>query len=183
MQDPAQIFQIFNRTGIAIKKTALATLILLAMLSMNAFADGASYNGFSVGYARSTMNGKSNSSSSLAILRSVRPNENYGYEMQFGLLGNSGPFTSNASLDLSAIGLVPLRDKGLKLYGKAGLIDVYSRGPPGTANNLGLTYGVGFEYPGDEGIIRLGFQHFNVGNSTLSPSLSANLFSLTLLLK
>jgi hypothetical protein len=166
------------------KKIALATLVSLGMLSMNAFADSDAYNGLSLDYIRSTQNGmKNNDSSALTILRSVRPNEHYGYEMQFGLFGNSGPFTSNAFVDLSAIGFVPLSDRGLKLYGKAGLVDVYSRGSPGTANNLGLTYGAGFEFPLDNGAIRVGFQHFNVGNSTLSPSLSTNLIGLTILLK
>jgi hypothetical protein len=165
------------------KKIALAALVPLGMLSMNAFADSDAYNGFSVGYVRSTQNGMHNSSSVVTIMRSVRPKERYGYEMQFGLFGNSGPFTSNAFVDLSAIGFVPLGDRGLKLYGKAGLADDYSRGPPGAANNLGLTYGVGFEYPREDGFVRVGFQHFNVGNNTLSPSLSANLFSLTILLK
>ena len=161
------------------KKIALATLVSLGMLSMNAFADGDAYNGLSLDYVRSTQN----DSSALTILKSVRPNEHYGYEMQFGLFGNSGPFTSNAFVDLSAIGFVPLSDRGLKLYGKAGLVDVYSRGSLGTANNLGLTYGAGFEFPLDNGAIRVGFQHFNVGNSTLSPSLSTNLIGLTILLQ
>jgi hypothetical protein len=161
------------------KKIALATLVSLGMLSMNAFADGDAYNGLSLDYVRSTQN----DSSALTILKSVRPNEHYGYEMQFGLFGNSGPFTSNAFVDLSAIGFVPLSDRGLKLYGKAGLVDVYSRGSLGTANNLGLTYGAGFEFPLDNGAIRVGFQHFNVGNNTLSPSLSTNLIGLTILLK
>lgn len=165
------------------KKIALAALALLGMLSMNAFADGYAYNGFSVHYVHSTQNGVSNSSSAVAYVRSVRPNEHYGYEMQLGLIGKSGPFTSSTSVDLSAIGLVPLGGKGLKLYGKAGLVDVYSRGSSGAANNLGLTYGAGFEFPGKDGLIRVGIQHFNVGNNTLSPSLSANLIGLTLLLK
>ena len=168
--------------GIGMKKIALATLVSLGMLSMNAFADSDAYNGFSLAYVQSRNNGLTDSTSGLGILRSVRLNEHYGYEMQFGLFGNSGPFTSNAFVDLSAIGFVPLSDRGLKLYGKAGLVDVYSRGS-GTANNLGLTYGAGFEFPLDNGAIRVGFQHFNVGNSTLSPSLSTNLIGLTILLQ
>lgn len=165
------------------RKTALAALVTLGMSSMNAFADEDAYNGFSVGYVRSTQDGMHNSTSVFTIMRSVRLHERYGYEMQFGLFGKSGPFTSGGFVDLSAIGLLPLGDKGLQLYGRAGLVDVYAQGPPGGANNLGLTYGAGFEYPRENGLVRLGFQHFNVGNNTLSPSLSANLFSLTLLLK
>lgn len=165
------------------RKTALAALVSLGMLSMNAFADDDVYNGFSVGYVRSTQDGMHNSTSVFSIMRSVRLHEHYGYEMQFGLLGKSGPYTSGGFVDLSTIGLLPLGDKGLKLYGRAGLVDVYAQGPTGSANNLGLTYGAGFEYPRENGLVRVGFQHFNVGNNTLSPSLSANLFSLTLLLQ
>lgn len=169
------------------KTISLAALLSLGLLSMNAFADAEdadTYNGFSLDLVHSTQNGGSNSASGLAIIRSVRPSEHYGYEMQFGLFGNSGPFTSSAFVDLSPIGFVPLGNRGLKLYGKAGLADVYSRGS-GTANNLGLTYGVGVEFPRDQGqgIVRIGFQHLNVGNNTLSPSLNTNLIGLTLLLK
>lgn len=166
------------------KTISLAALLSLGLLSMNAFADADTYNGFSLDFVHSTQNGGSNSASGLGIIRSVRPSEHYGYEMQFGLFGNSGPFTSSAFVDLSAIGFVPLGNRGLKLYGKAGLADVYSRGS-GTANNLGLTYGVGVEFPRDqeEGVVRIGFQHLNVGNNTLSPSLNTNLIGLTLLLK
>lgn len=167
------------------KKSALATLVTLvtlSLLSMNVLADSETNNGFSLGYARSTQNGVNNSSSALAIMRSVRPNEHYGYEMQFGIIGSSGPFTSNTFVDLSVIGVVPLNNNGLKLYGKAGIADVYSKGMLGNANNLGLTYGAGIEYPRENGIIRIGFQHLNVGNNTLSPSLSSTLIGLSLLL-
>lgn len=164
------------------KNIALAMCVMLGWISMNAFADGDAYNGFSLDYVRSTQNGVNDSSSAAAILRSVRPNEHYGYEMQFGLIGKSGPFTSSTSLDFCAIGVVPLNNRGLKLYGKAGLADVYSRGLPGRANNLGLTYGAGFEFFREKDIVRVGFQHFNVGNNTLSPSLGTYLIGLTLLL-
>lgn len=164
------------------KNITLTTLVSLCLLSMNAFADSDAYNGFSLGYVSSTQNGVNNSSSAVAIMRSVRPNEHYGYEMQFGIIGNSGPFTSNTFVDLSAIGIMPLNKKGLKLYGKAGFADVYSKGLLGNANNLSLTYGAGIEFPRENGIIRVGFQRFNVGNNTLSPSLSATLIGLTLLL-
>ncbi|MEO8332915.1 MAG: hypothetical protein ABI479_10825 [Gallionella sp.] len=165
------------------KKIALATLASLGMLSMNAYADFDAYNGFTLAYVQSTQNGTNNSSTAVTIMRSVRTHERFGYEMQFGLFGESGPFTSNGFVDLAALGLLPLSDRGLKLYGRIGLNDVYSRGSLGSANNIGLTYGAGFEYPRENGLVRVGFQHFKVGNGTLSPSLSANLFTLTLLLK
>ena len=152
------------------KKVALAILISLGMSSINAFAEADIYNGFSLGYVQSTMNGLTDSTSAVDILRSVRLNEHYGYEMQFGLFGDIGPYSSNAFVELSAIGFVPLRDSGFKLYGKAGMADVYSRGSSGKANNLGLTYGAGVEFPRDIGKVRVGFQHLTVGNGTLSPS-------------
>ena len=165
------------------KKIALATLVSLGMLSMNAFADSDAYNGFSLAYVQSRNNGLTDSTSGLGILRSVRLNEHYGYEMQFGLFGNIGPYTSNGFVELSAIGFVPLGDRDLKLYGKAGLADVYSRGSSETANKLGLTYGAGVEFPRDIGKVRVGFQQITVGKGTLSPSRSTYLIGLTLFLK
>jgi opacity protein-like surface antigen len=168
--------------GIDMKKIALVTLVSLGMLSMNAFADSDAYNGFSLAYVQSRNNGLTDSTSGLGILRSVRLNEHYGYEMQFGLFGNIGPYTSNGFVELSAIGFVPLSDRDLKLYGKAGLADVYSRGSE-TANKLGLTYGAGIEFPRDIGKVRVGFQQITVGKGTLSPSRSTYLIGLTLFLK
>jgi hypothetical protein len=102
--------------------------------------------------------------------------------MQFGLLGDTGPYNSSTFVDISAIGFVPVSDSKFKLYGKAGLADVYSRGSVGTVNILGLTYGAGVEFSRESGDIRVGFQHLNVGNGTLSPSKGTFLFGLTLLL-
>ena len=81
------------------KKISLATLVSLGMLSMNAFADKDTYNGFTLAYVQSSQNGVSDSTSAVAILRSVRINENYGYEMQFGLFGNIGSYTRTVSLN------------------------------------------------------------------------------------
>jgi hypothetical protein len=164
-------------------KTTLATLVSLGMLSANAFADSDIYNGFTLAYVQSSQNGVSDSTSAFAILRSVRLNERYGYEMQFGLFGNIGSYSTNGFVDVSAMGLVPLSENGLKLYGKAGLADVYSRGSSGAANNFGLTYGAGIEFPREIGKVRVGFQHVTVGNGTLSPRHSTFLFGLTLFLK
>lgn len=165
------------------KRVALATLVALGMLSMNAFAEQEAYNGFSLGYVQSSLNGVSDSTSEFAIMRSVRTSERYGYEMQFGLFGNIGPYSSSGFLDLSAIGFIPLGNKGFKLYGKAGVADVYSKGSPENANNLGLTYGAGVEFPRDIGIIRVGLQHLIVGNGTLTPKRGTYVLRLTLLLK
>ena len=165
------------------KKIALAILVSLGTISMSAFADGDAYNGFSVYFGRSTLPGEKSVSTGLAVMRSSRSTEYYGYEMQAGLFDNSGPFTSNVFVELSAIGLMPLSDTGYKLYGKAGLADVYSRGSSETANKLGLAYGAGVEFTRDVGIIRVGLQHFNLGSNTLASSLGTNLIGLTLLLK
>jgi opacity protein-like surface antigen len=164
------------------------TLVLLAWfgigMTMNAVAgEGSVFSGFSLDSAQSTENGVKNSSFGFTGLASFRPNEYYGVELQGGYLGKSGPFTTNVEVDLSAVGLLPLGDSGFKLYGKAGVADVYSSLSAVTANNLGLTYGAGVEFQRNKGAIRLGFQHFNVGNNTLSPSLSTNLIGITFMSK
>ena len=153
------------------------------MFSMNAIADSDTYNGFTLDYVQSGQNGKYDSTSGVAILRSVRLTERYGYEMQFGLFGTIGPYSTNGFIDLSAIGLLPLNETGFKLYGKAGLADVYSRGSLGGANNFGLTYGAGVEFKRDIGKVRLGLQRVTVGNGTMPPLHRTYLFALTLFLK
>lgn len=165
------------------KKLSLVTLVTLGMFSMNAFADSDTYNGFTLAYVQSSQNGVSDSTSAVAILRSVRLTERYGYEMQFGLFGNVGSYSTSGFVDLSAIGLLPLSEEGFNLYGKAGLADVYSSGLAGKANNFGLTYGAGVEFERDIGKVRVGFQHVTVGNGTLSPPHSTFLYGLTLFLK
>lgn len=165
------------------KKISFAVLVASAMLSMNAFADSDAYNGFSLAYVQSSQNGVSDSTTGVAIMRSVRSTERYGYEMQFGFFGKVGSYTSNGFVDLSGLGVLPLGGSNYKLYGKAGLADVYSRGDFGSANHFGLTYGLGIETRRDIGKIRVGFQHINVGNGTLSPVHSTSIFALTLFLK
>lgn len=165
------------------KKLSLVTFAALGMFSMNAFAEGEKYNGASLQYVQSSQNGVSDSTTGVSILRSVRLNGHYGYEMQFGLFGNIGSYSTNGFADLSAIGLLPLSESGFNLYGKAGLADVYSRGSSGSANNFGLTYGAGFEFKRDIGKVRVGFQHLTVGNGTSSPRHSTFLLGLTLFLQ
>jgi opacity protein-like surface antigen len=172
-----------SHAGVEMKKISLITLAALGMFSMNAFADRDTYNGFTLAYVQSSQNGVSDSTSAVAILRSVRLTERYGYEMQFGLFGNIGSYSTNGFVDLSAIGLLPLSEGGFNLYGKAGLADVYSSGSSGKANNFGLTYGAGVEFKRDIGKVRLGFQRVDVGNGTLSPTHRTFLFGLTLFLQ
>ena len=172
-----------RHAGVEMKKISLVTLAALGMFSMNAFADSDTYNGFTLAYVQSSQNGVSDSTTGITILRSKRLNVHYGYEMQFGLFGNIGSYSTNGFVDLSALGLLPLGESGFNLYGKAGLADVYSRGSSGAANNIGLTYGAGFEFKRDIGKVRVGFQHLNVGNGTLSPRHSTFMFGLTLFLQ
>ncbi len=163
------------------KNISFAVLVASAMLSMNAFADDRDpFYGFTLAYVQSSQNGKSDSTSEVAISRAVRLTERYGYEMQFGLFGTIGPYTTSGFVDLTAIGLLPLGESGYTLYGSAGLADVYSRGTSGSANHFAPTYGVGVEFQRSMGVIRVGFQHIDVGNGTLTPVHRTSLFALTL---
>lgn len=165
------------------KKIVLAALLSLGMSSMSVLADGDEYKGFSVNFGRSTQPSEKNISTGVTVMLSRRPNAYYGYEMQVDLFGNTGPFTKNGAVGVSAIGFVPLSNSRFTLYGKVGVADVYSTGSSETANKLGLMYGAGVEFPREVGIIRVGLQHFTLGSSTLSPSLSTNQIGLTLLIK
>jgi hypothetical protein len=162
------------------KKVALVLLACFGIgMAMNAVAAD-DYTGFSLDAVHSSENGVNNSSAGFTGLFSARPNEYYGYEVQGGIFGKVGPFSSNGEIDFSVAGFLPLGGSGFNLYGKAGVDDFYSSE---NANNQGLTYGASVEYQRGKGAIRLGFQHFNVGNNTLSPSLSTNLNGVTFLVK
>lgn len=159
----------------------LTVAVLLCLAAVDAMADGV-YTGLSLDSAQSTQNGVKNSSFGLTGLISLRPSDYYGYELQAGYFGKAGPFNSNTELDGAAAGFLPLGESGFSLYGKAGLAWVYSSAGAGmTASKFGVTYGAGIEYHRNTGAIRLGFQHFNVGNDTLAPSLSTNLIGITFL--
>jgi hypothetical protein len=158
-------------------------LIMLACFSFGTAMEASAlddYVGFSLYSVKSSESGVNNTAAGFTGMISARPNEYYGYEVQGGVLGKIGPFSSSGEADFSIAGFLPLGGSGINLYGKAGLDDVYSSG---NVNNEGLTYGAGVEYQGGKDIVRLGFQHFNVGNSTLSPSLSTNLIGVTFLFK
>ena len=158
-------------------------LVILACFSFG-LTMGASalddYVGFSLYSVKSSESGASNTSAGFTGMISARPNEYYGYEVQGGILGKIGPFSSSGEADFSIAGFLPLGGSGINLYGKAGVDDVYSSQ---NVNNQGLTYGAGVEYQGGKGIVRLGFQHFNVGNNTPPRSLSTNLIGVTYLFK
>jgi hypothetical protein len=161
------------------RKLTLALLASLGMCSTGAFADGVAYSGFALYFGRSTQPGEQSVASGLGIVRTRRLSEYYGYEMQIGMFDNSGPYTANTFAELSAIGIMPLGGSGYKLYGKLGIADVYSTGSVEAANKLGPTYGAGVEFVREVGIIRVGIQHFNLGNT---PSLRTNMIGLSLFL-
>ena len=162
------------------KKIALIILACFSIgMTMNAVALE-DYVGFSLDAAKSSENGVNNSSAGFTGMISARPNEYYGYEVQGGIFGKIGPFSSNGEADFSIAGFLPLGDSGINLYGKAGVDAIYSSG---NVFNTGLTYGAGVEYQRGKGAVRLGFQHFNVGNNTVSPSLSTKLIGVTFLVK
>lgn len=166
------------------KKIAIAMVLVALSISPDASADGALFEGFSLASAQSAQDGVKSSGTGFTGVLSLRPNQYYGYELQGGLFSRSGPFDSNVEVDVSVAGLLPLGDSGLKLYGKAGVADVYSSTSNNvTANTLGVTYGAGVEYQRNKTAIRVGFQHFNVGNNTLSPALSTNLVGVTILVQ
>lgn len=159
------------------KKLASAVLFTLC-LSSSVFAQEI-FDGGTLGAAQSTQNGASNSSYAFSGFVSVRPSAFYGYEFQGGLFGTSGPFTNSAFVDATVVGFLPLGESGFQLYGKAGVADVYSMLSNVSANNIGLTYGGGIEFKRNKGAFRLGLQHYNVGNDSLSPSLSTNLIGIS----
>ena len=138
------------------------------------------YIGFSLNAAKSSENGIDNSSGGIAAMISARPNQYYGYEVQAGMFGRAGPFSSNGEADFSVAGFLPLADSGIDVYGKVGVDSVYSTG---NLFKTGFTYGAGVEYLRGKGGVRFGFQHFDVGNATQSPSLSTRLIGMTFMLK
>lgn len=165
------------------KKTVLVLLACFGIgMTMNAFAVD-TYVGISLDAVQSRYKGTNNSSAGFTGLFSVRLNEHYGYELQGGIFGKVGPFSHNGEIDLSIVGFLPLDERSLYLYGKAGVNDFFSSSSGVNVDNPGLTYGAGVEYRHSKGAVRLGFQHFNVGNNIVSPHLSANLIGVTFLFK
>jgi hypothetical protein len=159
------------------KKVALAILACFSMgMTMNAAALE-DYVGFSLGSVKSSDNGENYSSAAVTSIISARPNKFYGWEVQGGLLGKIGPYSATGEVDFAVTGILPLGNSGINLYGKAGVDALYSSGK---IFNTDLTYGAGVEYQGSKSIVRLGYQHFNVGDT---PSLSAELIGITYMVK
>ena len=160
-------------------KIAIAALMTLGF-AINAIAEE-SLSGGSLVSAQSRQNGVQNSALGFTVIASIRPTEYYGYEFQLGMFGESGPFKESALIDGAVVGMFPLGDSGFKLYGKAGVADVFSQSFRVSANNLGFTYGAGVEFKKNKTALRIGFQHYTVGNDSLSPSLSTNLIGIAIM--
>jgi hypothetical protein len=159
------------------KKIALVILACCSIgMTMNAVALE-DYVGISLDAIKSSENGVNNSSAGFTGMISARPENYYGYEVQGGILGKIGQFSSSGEADFSMAGFLPLGNSGINLYGKAGVDAIYSSG---NVFNTGLTYGAGIEYQRGKIAARLGFQHFNVGKS---PSLSTKLIGFSFLVK
>src|SRR5450759_2241626 len=159
------------------KKVVLVILACCSIgMTMNAVALE-DYVGISLDAAKSSENGVNNSSAGFTGMISARPNDYYGYEVQGGILGKIGQFSSNAEVDFSMAGFLPLDNSGINLYGKAGVDAIYSSG---NVFNTGLTYDAGVEYQPGNGAIRLGFQRLEVGKSR---SLRTKLMGVTFLVK
>jgi hypothetical protein len=140
----------------------IATLIVLAWFSfgttMNAIALE-DFVGFSLNAAKTSESGVDNTAAGITTLISARPNKYYGWEVQGGILGNTGAYTVSGEADFCIAGFVPLGKSNINLYGKAGGVATYSSGG---VYNSGLTYGAGVEYLGGKGVFRLGFQNLDV---------------------
>jgi opacity protein-like surface antigen len=159
------------------KKAVLAVLACFGIgVAMNAVALE-DYVGVTLDAVRSSENGVNDTSAGFTGMISARPNRYYGYEVQGGVFGRIGPHSANGEADFALAGFLPLAGSGINLYGKAGVDTVYSSG---NVFNTGLTYGAGVEYQRGKGVLRLGYQHFNAGQS---PSFGARLVGITFLVK
>jgi hypothetical protein len=159
------------------KNVVLAILACYGIgMTMNALALE-DYVGFSLGAVKSSENGQDNSSAGFTVMISARPNEYYGYEVQGGIFGETGKYSVSGEMDYSMAAYLPLGSSGINLYGKVGADGIYSSG---NVSSTGWTYGAGVEYLRGKGIVRLGFQHFDLGKN---PSLSTKLVGVTFLVR
>jgi opacity protein-like surface antigen len=159
------------------KKVVLVILACCGIgMTMNALALE-DYVGFSLDAVKSSENGENNSSAGFTVMISARPNEYYGSEVQGGIFGETGKYSVSCEMDYSMAVYLPLGSSGINLYGKAGADGIYSSG---NVSSTGWTYGAGVEYQHGKGIVRLGFQHFDLGKN---PSLSTKLVGVTFMFK
>jgi len=161
------------------KKIAFSTIVTIC-LSTHVFAEEL-LNGFSLSAAQSTQNGTNNDSYGISGLASIRPNAYYATEFQIGLLGKTGQFDRSILIDGAVTGLLPLGKSGFNLFIKGGGAIIYSFEPNNLVYVLSPTYGAGIEYKGKHKAIRLGYQHYDVGNISLSHPVSTHLIGISLL--
>ena len=161
-------------------KKLIFSALITTFLNINVFADE-QFDGLSLSSAQSTQGGVDNYSLGLSGLVSMRTTSYFGTDFQLGIFGQSGQFDYSALLDGTAVAYLPLGSKDFNLYGKAGLAIIYSFESNSTAKILAPTYGAGIEYKWQKRAVRLSFQHYKVGNVSLSPSLSTNQVGISLL--
>lgn len=154
--------------------------LLSAFMTISSFADEL-FDGLSLSSARSTQGGIDNYSLGLSGLVSMRPTSYLGTDFQIGIFGQSGQLNYSALLDGAAVVYLPLGSKNVNLYGKAGFAIIYSFESNNSVKNLTPTYGAGIEYKWGKKAVRLSIQHYDVGNISISPSISANLMGISLL--
>jgi hypothetical protein len=167
------------RTQPAISRLAFAAALAL-FCNNNIVAEELLY-GPTLSSAQSAQGGENSFSTALSALVSIRPSPYYGTDFQLGAFGQSGPFDYSLWLDGAAVAYLPLGRSGINLYAKAGLANIYSFTSNGSASTLAPTYGTGIEFKGTNNAVRLSFQHYNVGNTSLSPALSSNLVGISYL--
>ena len=156
--------------------SVLATLLLCANLHAEELL-----NGFTLSAAQSTQSGVNNDSYGISGLASIRPNAYYATEFQIGLLGKTGQFDRSILIEGAPTGLLPLGKSGFNLFAKGGLAIIYSFEPNNLANVISPTYGAGIEYKGKLKAFRLGYQHYDVGNTSLSHPVSTHLIGISFL--
>lgn len=173
------VLLVYRRMQTTLKKLPLAAM--LAIFCNNNILAEELLDGLTLSSAQSAQGGDNSYSTGLSGLVSMRPSPYYGTDFQLGVFGKSGPFDYSICLDGAAVAYLPAGSSGINLYAKAGLANIYSFTSNGTASNLAPTYGAGVEIKGKTNAVRLGFQHYNVGNASLNPSLSSNLIGISYL--
>ena len=166
-------------TQFEMKKLIFSTIVTI-FLSTTALAEEL-LNGITLSAAQSTQAGSNNDSYGLNGLASIRTNSYYATEFQLGLIGKTGQFDRSVLLDGTAVGFLPLGNSGTSLFGKAGFAIIYSVEPNNLVYVFSPTYGAGIEIKDKSKAYRLVYQHYDVGNTSLSHPVSTNLIGISLM--
>jgi len=159
------------------KKAALAIIACFSIGTANIAVALEDYVGFSLDAVKTSENGVDHSAAGVTAIISARPNKFYGWEVQGGILGKTGPYSASGEADFCIAGFVPLGRSNINLFAKAGGAATFSSGG---VYSSGWTYGAGVEYLNGKNVFRLGFQNLDVGKS---PSLSTKLVGISLMFK